>query len=72
MTVKFGSFANISPLLDRQIEELVASAQKVNDELGLTVIEPTAITNLTATGGLGHILLEYAYTNYNGHLYTEV
>ena len=72
MSIKLGSFADISPLLDRQIEELVAVAQQTQEELGLVVATPSAITALTTEGGWGNILLNYSYTNYNGHLYTEI
>lgn len=72
MSIKLGSFADISPLLDRQIEELVAVAQQTQEELGLVVATPSAITTLTTEGGWGNILLNYSYTNYNGHLYTEI
>lgn len=68
--VKLGQFND--PLLDRQIEELVEYVRSNNEELDLAVAEPSAISTLTATGGWGSILLEFSYTSYNGHLYTEV
>lgn len=68
--VKLGTFQDL--MLDRQIEELVSYARSVAESTSGTAEAPTTISALTTAGGFGHVRLEYSYTSYNGHKYTEV
>lgn len=68
--VKLGTFKDL--LLDRQIEELVSYARSVAESTSGTAGYPTTISALTTAGGFGHVRLEYSYTSYNGHKYTEI
>lgn len=68
--VKLGTFQDL--MLDRQIEELVSYARSVAESTSGTAGYPTTISALTTAGGFGHVRLEYSYTSYNGHKYTEI
>lgn len=68
--VKLGTFKDL--MLDRQIEELVSYARSVAESTSGTAEAPTTISALTTAGGFGHVRLQYSYTSYNGHKYTEV
>lgn len=69
--VKLGTFKDL--MLDRQIEELVTYARQTADNIPAAAIcAPTTITALTTAGGFGHVRLEYSYTAYTGHKYTQI
>lgn len=68
--VKLGTFQDL--MLDRQIEELVSYARSVAESTSGTAEAPTTISAITTAGGFGHVRLEYSYTSYNSHKYTEI